>query len=70
MLLKPHFLPWSRPLLPEVATLLSDRYLRAEEVDLEEVIVAVPGSRAGLPCQPAAGPNHRVEGGRASGRRT
>lgn len=47
MLLEPHFLPWSRPLLPEVATLLTDRYRSSEEVSLEDVVVAVPGSRAG-----------------------
>jgi hypothetical protein len=42
-----HFLDWSQPGLPATADWLVSRYARDAELDLGQVIVVVPGSRAG-----------------------
>jgi ATP-dependent helicase/nuclease subunit B len=41
------FLDWSRPALPAVASYLIDRYAQAERLDLGNVLLVLPGRRAG-----------------------
>lgn len=41
-----HFLDWSRPVLPQAAAYLIDRYARAGELDLSSVVLVFPGRRA------------------------
>ena len=47
MSIKREFLDWHRPALPAAAALLIERYQAAGTVDLDGVVVVLPGRRAG-----------------------
>lgn len=45
--LTPEFIGWEKPFLPEVAAWLVSRYTHGDMLDLSNVVVALPGARAG-----------------------
>src|SRR5262245_44275336 len=47
MAISRHFLDWSRPALPAAAEWLVAHYQRDDTLDLSQVVVVVPGARAG-----------------------